>query len=486
MSDWKPDIERVRDEAQALVEKHHLVGMGVGLVLDGELAHAEGFGLADVAKGEPLRADHRQRIASISKTMVGLCAMALVDEGRLSLRDKVADLLPDIPFVGESESLTVWHLLTHTGGIGEAPMTEDIRQAFDKLFGESEPGVPLAQLYANGFTIEVPPGTKWAYANHGFTLLGEIIERIEKAPLPEVMERRVFGPLGMPSSDILDQPHPGLSRGYSRASEMPLLKILGVKLESEEPVDGFNVPGKFVRVWANGAAGAVQSTLEDMGRYVCALLRSSDGIVRKETFAAMVSDQWRPDERLPGWGLSFSVRTLAGHRMFSHGGSAFGGWNSHMAVFPDLNAALITHTNLWSDGFDTAVVPYMLRAFLGHGEPVLADCTPDPVVMESAPGVYELPMPGPLTNFRPQFNCGRVKLTAEEGALTLYSQRGAWQKGVRLAQVEAGQPDYFAMQSADGIPQFMTLLRDDGGQVTGLRFPQLVDMRRNPEMQPWT
>jgi CubicO group peptidase (beta-lactamase class C family) len=111
--------------------------------------------------------------------MVGLCAMALVDDGRLSLESRIADLLPDIPLHRHGAGLTVWHLMTHTGGIGEAPNESDLAKPFDKLFYETDPSVPLAELYSEGITIEAPPGTKWAYANHGFALLGEIVSRAE-------------------------------------------------------------------------------------------------------------------------------------------------------------------------------------------------------------------------------------------------------------------------------------------------------------------
>ena len=163
--------------------EQHLPGIGVGIVRGDEVLMAEGFGLADVIAGQPYTAEVRHRIGSITKTMVSLCVMALVDEGRLSLDDRIAGLLPDITLHGHGESLTVWHLLTHTGGIGEAPNESDIRTAFKKLFAETDPATPLAELYAEGITIEADPGTKWSYANHGFALLGEIVSRIEREGL---------------------------------------------------------------------------------------------------------------------------------------------------------------------------------------------------------------------------------------------------------------------------------------------------------------
>jgi CubicO group peptidase (beta-lactamase class C family) len=487
--EFKPDLSRVRDEMQALRDEYHLPGIGVGIVRGEEVLLAEGFGWADVVAATPYTDKVRHRIGSVTKTMVGLCVMALVDEGRLSLNDRVADLLPDIALKEHGESLTVWHLMTHTGGIGEAPNASDIREAFKKLFAETDPATPLAELYADGITIEVEPGTKWAYANHGFALLGEIVSRIEKERLTEVVRRRVFAPLGMGDSDLDDQPHPHLSHGYSRVEspqDKAYLDLIGVELESDVAVDGHNLPGKFVRVWGNGGAGAVQSTVLDMLTYASALLRGSRGIVRTETFAQMTADQWRPDRRLPGWGLSFSMRNPGGHRMFGHGGSVFGGWNSYLAMFPELDIGMVFHTNGWSDSYDSTFVPRALSAVLGLGDDPLPEIGIDPRVLETAPGVYELSDPGPLTNFRAQYVTGRVQLSAAEGGLVMHSRRGAWKDGVRLLPVRPGEPDFFAIDKPGAARQHIALLRDATGAVTGLRFQTICDMVRNPEMPAWT
>jgi len=419
--------------------------------------------------------------------MVSLCVMALVDEGRLSLDDRVGDLVPDIPLHGHGDALLVRHLLSHTGGLGEAPNPEDLSKPFDTLFADSDPAIPLAQLYTNGLTVEAPPATKWAYANHGFALLGEIVSRAEKAPLDEVMRGRVFEPLGMTSSDLDDQPHQGLARGYTQMDtdeSRALVQLLGIKLAADEPEDEHNYPGEYVRVWGNGGAGAVQSTVHDMCTYGSALLRGSRGVVRPATLAEMTRPQWQPDARLPGWGLGFAVRTVAGQRLFAHGGSVFGGWNSWLGVFPDSDAALVLHTNVMYDGFDTAVVPRAVAAFLDLPEEALPEREVDARVLATAPGVYELPSPGPLTNFRPLFNAGRVQLAVQDGALMMYSRRGAWKAGVRL--LPSDEPDFFTIAKEGSPPQYMVMLRDGDGAVTGLRFQQLCDYERNPEIQPWT
>jgi len=482
------DAHRLRAACTILVEEHHLPGIAVGVVQGDDLVFAEGFGYADIESRTPMAPENRQRIASISKTMVGLCAMALVDEGRLSLDQNVLELLPELMLHGQGESPKVWHLLTHSGGIGEVPNAEDLRDPWRYLFCETPTAGGPAEWYQAGLTIEVPPGTKYAYANHGYVLLGEIVSRIEDKPVREVLRQRIFAPLGMTDSDLSDEQRAALATGYHRApgeDEREMLKRAGREPPVEEPVDGYNIRGKFLHTWANGAQGGVQATLPDMARYASALLRHGAGIVRTETFDAMVADHWRPDPRLPGWGLAFGVRDHYGRRRFGHGGSFFGGWNSYLGVFPEDGLAVLIHMNLVWDQFETAITPRVLQAVFDEAPFVAPPARIEARVLETAPGVYEAPTPGPLTNFRVMANTGRVQVSARDGALVLHSRRGAWKGGVPLLPARVAEPDLFAMVTGDPLPVFMAVLRDGTGAVTGLRFPQIIDMRRADGVEPW-
>jgi hypothetical protein len=100
--------------------------------------------------------------------------------------------------------------------------------------------------------------------------------------------------------------------------------------------------------------------------------------------------------------------------------------------------------------------------------------------------VYEAPIPGPLTNFRVMTNVGRVMVAARDGGLVLTSRRGPWKAGVPMAPASPSEPDLFALLTGEPQPPLITVLRDTSGAVTGLRFPQLVDMHRNRSIEPWT
>ena len=381
------DAARIRETASHLIDEHHLPGMAIGVVSGEELVFSEGFGYADIKSKAPMTPEHRHRIASVTKTMTALCIMALVDDGRLSLDDRLVDLMPELVLKGPADGVTVWHLLTHTSGIGEVPNPEDLRDPFQYLFCEEPPPRSLTDCYGtDGITIEVPPGTKYAYANHGFVLLGEIVERLESKPLAQVFNERIFAPLGMSDSALDDQQLPRQSTGYHRPrseDERRMLARAGRELPVEETIDGHNVSAEFLYTWGNAGQGGAQSTIPDMARYASALLRGGGGIVRPETLALMTQDHWRPDARLPGRGLGFGLGSFGGRRSFGHTGEYIGGWHSAMTVFPDEDTAVLVHVNATFPTFE-ATVKGVFQAVFDQPSFVAPECRIDERVLETA------------------------------------------------------------------------------------------------------
>ena len=477
------DASRVRDAAAVALAEHHVPGMSVGVVAGDDLVYAEGFGWADIEGGRRQDPALRQRIGSITKTMVGLCTMALVDEGRLSLGDRLLDHIPELVCHGDGASITVRHLLTHTSGIGEVPMPDDVREQERTLWSD-EPDDDVLGMFPRGVTIDVPPGTKWAYCNFGYALLGEIVARVEGAHIADVLQRRIFEPLGMANTDLRDRPHADLTTGYHRAPDEDARELAaraGIETPEEPTLDGHNIRGGYQYVRGGGACGAVQSTVPDMARYASALLRRGGGIVLPETFDAMLAPQWCPDDRLESWGLSFQRFDRMGRRVFGHGGGVFGGWNSMLMASPADDRAIIVHANCTFREFEK-LFSRILAAALDAALPLLAG-TPAPEVVAAAPGVYEA-TPGALTNFRIVSGMGRLQIKAVDEGLMLYARRGPWRRGVHLYPVGAADPAFLHIDDDAIEPHRLALIRD-GDCITGLRCDRLVEMVRTEQVAPW-
>lgn len=195
--------ERLDAVIDAWVASERIVGVTALVLRDGEPVYRRAAGFADREAGQPAREDTIYRLASMTKAIVSATALALVEEGRLSLDDRVADRLPDFrPSLpdGRTPDITVRQLMTHTSGLSYA-----VFEPADSPYHGSE--VP-AGLHQDGETLEeamrriasVPlvfePGTEWRYSV-STDVLGAVVASASGMTLPEAVARYVTGPLGM-------------------------------------------------------------------------------------------------------------------------------------------------------------------------------------------------------------------------------------------------------------------------------------------------
>src|SRR5688500_14570877 len=117
---------RTSDELRARIDtilvRERIPGAGIALVADGQIVWSGGVGLADRETRRPVDADTLFRVGSITKTFIALAVMKLVEEGRLDLDARVADLAPEIEMENawaDEAPVTVAHLLEHTAGFDD-------------------------------------------------------------------------------------------------------------------------------------------------------------------------------------------------------------------------------------------------------------------------------------------------------------------------------------------------------------------------------
>jgi D-alanyl-D-alanine carboxypeptidase len=134
-------------------------------------------------------------IASITKTFTATLALQLVDEGRLSLHDRVIDLLPGIQVPPD---VRVVHLLRHTSGLADLliPLRDTLNADLERLW---QPYEVIAGVPGPWFA----PGASWAYSNTNYVLLGMIIERVTGQPVTTLLHQRLLGPLGLTNTGVL-------------------------------------------------------------------------------------------------------------------------------------------------------------------------------------------------------------------------------------------------------------------------------------------
>ena len=234
----------------------------VAVAIPGEGMWASSRGVADANAGEALPERPLFQVASIGKAFTAAIALQLVEEEELDLAASVARWFPDVP---NAEHITVAQLLDHTSGL----------VSFNALPGGQSlgPGYRTPEELvgiAAGYDPLFCPGAYWSYTNTGYVMLGRIIERVEGRSLSEVLEARIFTPLGLDDTAMREPGRAldGVVRGHVGGVPLP------------EPVD-YATPF---------AAGALASTAGDLVRFWHALLAGE--VLPPETVRASFSGMY--------------------------------------------------------------------------------------------------------------------------------------------------------------------------------------------------
>jgi CubicO group peptidase (beta-lactamase class C family) len=181
-----------------LLSLHAKYGQFNGAVLvadNGKVIYKKGFGLANMEWNIPNAPDTKFRLGSITKQFTATVILQLVEQGKIKLDGKLIDYLPDYR-KDTGEKVTIHHLLSHTSGIPSYTALPGFAQNISRNpFTVDD----FIKKYTSG-DLEFEPGTKFAYDNSGYFLLGAIIEKVTGKPYEQVVKENIFDPLGMKNS----------------------------------------------------------------------------------------------------------------------------------------------------------------------------------------------------------------------------------------------------------------------------------------------
>lgn len=333
-----PGMASFDDTIPALMRQHGIPGGAVAVVRDGKLVYARGFGYADVERGTPVQPDALFRIASVSKPITAVAVMTLVEEGRLSLDDRVAPFIAHLaPAPGATvdprwDAITIRHLLNHTGG-----WDRDRPDGFDPMF---RPAIAAAAVgapapasaetiirYMKGLPLDFDPGARHAYSNFGYAILGRVIEQVSGMPYEAYVRARVLQRVGAART------RQGRTRlGDAHAEEVryylpgePGLGMTAPRVSSVFPGEG-TVPvayGGFYLESGDASGGWVSSTV-DLLRFMTGVDGRADrpDILGAATVATMTGSG--PTVCASGacyYGAGWLVRPAQGDANWWHGGS---------------------------------------------------------------------------------------------------------------------------------------------------------------------
>lgn len=355
---------------KADVEKGRLPGAVIAIARHGKLVYFEAFGFRDKVAGAPMTKDTIFNIASMTKPMVALAALQLVEQGKIKIDDPLSLYFPQfkdmqvatlndagdmitgkVPAKGP---ITLRHLMMHTSGLVYGGRGNT---AVHKLYPAGS-GAAAEQLTASEFIDKLAaqpllhqPGSTWDYG-FGLDVLAQVVEKVSGKPISKYFEESVWKPLGMTDTAFFIPPE----KAARYAKTLPADPDTG---QPQTASPNLTQPLKF-----ECGGGCLSSTAGDYMRFALALLNKGaygeTRILGRKTAEYMLTNQLGPDvknlmvnadpTRLDyGFGLGLSVRTEAGRGRV-------------MGSVGDFSWPGASGTNWWADPKEDLAVVFMAHS----------------------------------------------------------------------------------------------------------------------------
>jgi D-alanyl-D-alanine carboxypeptidase len=320
----------------------------------GEATVTRFFGTADAAGDRPVAGETRFNMGSASKMFTAVAIGRLVDRGAVDFDAPIERYLPGLtaPF----RAITIAQLLNHTSGLGDyfqpgnASRIAAASTAHDLL--------PLALAEPPAFA----PGSKRAYSNSGFVVLGAVIEQVSGLTYQDFLQREILAPLGMRDT-----------RAEAGGAAEPMSRM---------SPDGMRRDPEPVRMPPLSAspAGGMFSTPTDIAAFLTAL--AENRLLSRRTLATLLSPRADPGGGTGTYGYGFNVRATP--LRVGHGGGA-PGVNAEIALYPDSGWQLIALANRDPPVASQMVTVLEKALFATDPESACASALADPELKAIAP-----------------------------------------------------------------------------------------------------
>ena len=282
---------------QRVVREKHMVGLSVGVMQNGAMILAKGYGQRVLSPSEPVTPTTMFPIGSVTKQFTCSAALLLAQDSKLSMQDPVAMY---VPTATRAKDITLLDLGQHVSGYRDYyPLDFVVRE-----MQQAEGADTIIGRYATR-PLDFEPRTRWSYSNTNFLILGKAIEQASGKRIDAVLSQRIFEPLKM-TRTAYDPPvtDTGLARGYTSyalAAPTPALR----------EASGWT-----------GAAGAMWSTPTDLLTWDLALIDGT--LLSASSFATLTTPRTLTDGRSTGYGCGMDVRLTGDAVVLSHGGAVAG------------------------------------------------------------------------------------------------------------------------------------------------------------------
>ncbi|NPD88944.1 MAG: serine hydrolase [Asgard group archaeon] len=347
--DLKNFKSKFEHEAVKIMRDLKIPGISVLITKDGKTLYQRSFGIVKKVDVKPATADTLYGVSSITKSVTCMGILQLHQEGKLNINDPVSKYIP-FSLGLEDDPIRIHHLMSHSSGIPSL-MTFYFSQMNQQLYKAKAPTFPMGNwddfyFHINNAQSEVlrPPKTKYYYWNAGFSLLGQIIEKISGKKFEDYITENILKPLNMNRStfflkDLKDDQD--VSRGYNTS----------VRNEEFERQERDLLTGPFI-----AGSGGLISSVKEITNYLLCNLNGGEFKGTRVLDETLTKEMWKEhntnfartyDEFCPNVSASYGYGwriydNFFGHRLITHGGQS-GVSGGYIGFAPELN---ITYAQL--------------------------------------------------------------------------------------------------------------------------------------------
>jgi CubicO group peptidase (beta-lactamase class C family) len=304
-------------------DKPGVPGCALGIVKNGELIYAKGYGIADLEHNIAIGPSSVFYIGSVSKQFVTFCVLLLEEQGKLNLDDKIQKFLPDFP---EYESpLTIRHFIHHTSGVRDYfTLLYLIGRSYLDHIEEDE----VYEIIKRQSALNFPPGEQYMYSNSCYFMLAMIIEKAAGQSLKEFAGENIFQPLGMDNTLFYDD-------------NTDLIKNRVFSYEKSAAEDKFNnLIMRFDLVGSGGVYSSIEDLfLWDQNFYNNKLGKDGQAIIQKMQEEGLLNNG-----ESCGYAYALEIGSYNGLKTVGHGGS-LAGYRAQLLRFPDQHFSVIILAN---------------------------------------------------------------------------------------------------------------------------------------------
>jgi CubicO group peptidase (beta-lactamase class C family) len=431
--------------------KTDVPGCALGIIREGKLIYAKGYGMANMEYDIPNAASSVFRIGSTSKQFTAASIVLLAEKDKLTLDDNLKSLFPDFPEY--AKKITIRHLLNHTSGIRDYLQISYLKGLGDDDYYTDD---NVMKWLINQTDLNFAPGEEYLYSNSGYWLLGQIVKKVAGMNMAEFAKKEIFEPLKMDNTHFHND-HTHI-----------------VKNRASGYIPGNNETYKISMTTLDMIGdGGIFTTINDIKKWDDAYYEST--VLSREFWSVMTQQGVLNNGQVIDYASGLMIRKYKGLKTVRHGG-AFVGFRAELLRFPEQKLSIAIFANrgdanpsrMANQVADILLKDELIEKIVKNDEKVNIDITEDEFQRTQLVGGYEI-QPGVVAKLSIKNDSLNVLQTWNKSTYTLLKVRG------NTFQISGNENIRFSFSNLkNGFTQTLTVLQD--GRETRAERKKEVDL----------